>query len=144
MSYLLEGGCQCGEVRYQITAEPVRLTICHCTECKRQSGSAFGMSLTVKEANFAVVKGRPKTWTRSSDSGNAVTGCFCGTCGTRLYHLIAIAGLLNVKPGTLDNFEGLAPRFEAWTSRKAPWLHIDGLEGSFERQPQPRRPEAKP
>lgn len=138
LSLPLDGGCQCGEVRYRINGQPVRITVCHCSECKKQSGSAFGMSLTVREAEFAVMRGTPRTWSRSSDSGNVVTGCFCGTCGTRLFHLIAIAGLLNVKPGTLDNFAGIAPRFEAWTSRKAPWVHFDDIEGSFEHQAAPK------
>src|SRR5437899_11866971 len=41
------GGCQCGSVRYVLTTEPIRLAACHCKECQRQSGSAFGMSMPV-------------------------------------------------------------------------------------------------
>ena len=43
----LSGGCQCGRVRYQIRAEPLAVYVCHCTECQRQSGSAFALSLAV-------------------------------------------------------------------------------------------------
>ena len=43
------GGCQCGSVRYVVTTEPIRLLACHCKECQRQSGSAFGMSMPVKK-----------------------------------------------------------------------------------------------
>lgn len=43
------GGCQCGSVRYVLTSEPLRVAACHCTECQRQSGSAFGMSMSVKK-----------------------------------------------------------------------------------------------
>ena len=35
------GGCQCGSVSYVATAEPMRVSACHCKECQRQSGSAF-------------------------------------------------------------------------------------------------------
>jgi len=42
---VLTGGCQCGAVRYAVAAEPLRLYVCHCRECQKQSGSAFGMSL---------------------------------------------------------------------------------------------------
>jgi Glutathione-dependent formaldehyde-activating enzyme len=42
------GGCQCGSVRY-VLAEPIRLAACHCKECQRKSGSAFGMSMPVKK-----------------------------------------------------------------------------------------------
>ena len=48
------GGCQCGLVRYVLTAEPIRLVACHCKECQRQSGSAFGMSMLVKQDSLTV------------------------------------------------------------------------------------------
>ena len=46
-----EGGCQCGEVRYRLIGEPIFLAVCHCTDCKHQSGSAFGMSLRMRKAD---------------------------------------------------------------------------------------------
>ena len=76
------GGCQCGSVRYVVTAEPIRLLACHCRECQRQSGSAFGMSMPVKE-------GQPDSeqFRRIADSDNEVTGVFCPACGVRVYHV---------------------------------------------------------
>jgi hypothetical protein len=47
-----EGGCQCGRVRYRVEGEPLTLGICHCTECQRQSGSAFGMSMVTPKGQF--------------------------------------------------------------------------------------------
>jgi hypothetical protein len=135
-----DGGCQCGEVRYRITGAPVWLTVCHCNECKRQSGGAFGMSLRMRGADVTVVSGEPKRWTRSSDSGRLVICAFCGICGTRVWHEPAGSGFLHIKPGTLDEPSQLAPRFEAWTKRKAPWLTIDGLELSLEGQSPPGPP----
>lgn len=46
------GGCQCGSVRYEFAGEPLALYVCHCIECRRQSASAFGMSLAVPRAGF--------------------------------------------------------------------------------------------
>jgi hypothetical protein len=115
----------------------VFLTICHCGECKRQSGGAFGMSLRVRAAEVKLMRGQPKHWTRSADSGRQVVCWFCRTCGTRLWHEPAGSGFLHVKPGTPDDPSRLAPRFEAWSKRKAPCLLIAGLEASFEGQPSP-------
>ena len=81
-----EGGCQCGEVRYQLEGEPLALVVCHCTACQRQSGSAFGMSLIVPKDAFHLVAGAPKNFTRSADSGRSVRCMFCPSCGTRIYH----------------------------------------------------------
>ena len=104
----ITGGCQCGAVRYELSADPLGLYACHCTECQKQSSSAFGMSMPVARDGFRVVKGEPKTWVRASDSGRTVTCHFCGDCGTRLFHERA-PGFLNVKAGTLDDTSGLRP-----------------------------------
>ena len=53
------GGCQCGDVRYEITGDPLALYICHCRECQKQSASAFGMSLEVKRSDFTPHEERP-------------------------------------------------------------------------------------
>ncbi|TDJ73687.1 MAG: hypothetical protein E2O38_02220, partial [Proteobacteria bacterium] len=56
------GGCQCGDVRYEVVRTRQRLVVCHCTDCQRQSGSAFGMTLVVHEADFRLTQGEPKTF----------------------------------------------------------------------------------
>src|SRR5882757_2277952 len=92
------GGCQCGAVRYVLTAEPIRVAACHCKECQRQSGSAFGMAMPVKKDSLT------KQVTRVADSGNEVTGVFCPECGVRIFHVLESApDLLSLKPGTLDD-----------------------------------------
>ena len=123
-----EGGCQCGEIRYRLTGEPGWLAVCHCNDCKMQSGGVFGMSLRMREADVKLISGEPKCWTRPSENGGRAKDCyFCRTCGIRLWHTGG-SGFLSIKPGTLDDSSLLAPRYEGWTKRKAPWLTIDGLE----------------
>ena len=84
------GGCQCGSVRYVLTTEPIRLVACHCKECQRQSGSAFGMSMPVAKDSLTVT-GPTKQFTRIADSGNEVAGVFCPECGVRIYHVLKSA-----------------------------------------------------
>ena len=81
------GGCQCRSVRYVLTTEPIRVGACHCKECQRQSGSAFGMAMLVKKDSLTVT-GPTKQFTRVADSGNEVTGVFCPECGVRIYHVL--------------------------------------------------------
>ncbi len=131
-----EGGCQCGQVRYRIEADPLALGICHCTECQRQSGSAFGMSLIVPVESFRLLSGVPKVFSRSAASGNHIDCYFCPDCGTRIYHdPESMKGSLNIKAGTLDDTSWLEPAFQVWTRSKQPWVVVpDGLR-SFEGQP---------
>jgi hypothetical protein len=132
-----EGGCQCGAVRYRLTGTPQWLTICHCNECKRQSGSAFGMSLRMRACDVELISGELREWSRAADSGVKVSGFFCPTCGTRMWHEPVGSGFLHIKPGTLDAPSRFEPKYEAWIERKAGWLSISGLRLSFEGQNPP-------
>jgi hypothetical protein len=136
MTTTLDGGCQCGALRYRFEGEPISLAVCHCTECKRQSGSSFGMSLTVPKEGFRMLAGAPKTYTRKADSGREVVCAFCPECGTRIYHQpLYREGALNIKPGTLDDTSWLRPTIQVWTCRKHDWLELPADWMSFERQP---------
>ena len=46
------GGCQCGKLRYEITAEPQLVYTCHCTDCQRLTSSAFSLGIVVAESAF--------------------------------------------------------------------------------------------
>ncbi len=123
-----EGGCQCGAVRYRILGESLRITVCHCTECQRQSGSAFGMSLAVAETCFELVSGVLKTFTVTCDSGRLKTCSFCSDCGVRIYHQ-GPDRELSIKAGTLDDRIALQPEAHYWASRKQAWVLIpDGTQ----------------
>ncbi len=131
-----EGGCQCGALRYSVVGAPIALAVCHCTECQRQSGSAFGMSLIVPKDAFRMTSGEPRTFERKADSGNTVRCAFCPGCGTRIYHEpAAMAASLNVKPGTLDDTSWLEPVVHAWTRSKQPWVVIPEGVRCFDEQP---------
>ena len=129
------GGCQCGTVHYTLTEEPLRLVACHCKECQRQSGSAFGMSMLVKQASLTVT-GPTKRFTRIADSGNPNTGVFCPECGVRIYHIPGYANdLFVLKPGTLDDTTWLRPEYFVWLKSAQGWVPVP--DGVKPRQEQP-------
>ena len=127
MAEAMDGGCQCGSVRYRIEGPALGLAVCHCTECQRQSGSAFGMSLAVAADSFRLLSGELKTFTVVCDSGRSKRCAFCPDCGTRIHHQI-IEAVLSIKPGTLDETSWLTPDAHYWTQSKQPWVPIpDGV-----------------
>lgn len=112
------GSCQCGAVCYELTSAPLRIYVCHCTECRKQSASAFGISVIVDSAAFALTKGTPKRWSRATDSGGMVDCYFCPDCGSRVWHRNpARAERISVKGGTLDEPVDLRTAIHIWTSR---------------------------
>ena len=97
------GGCQCGSVRYELWDDPEAVHVCHCTECRKQSASAFGISVIVRAAAFRLISGSPRQWTRLTDKGHALECWFCPECGVRLYHVSSgFPDFRSVRGGTLD------------------------------------------
>lgn len=81
-----EGGCLCGRVRYLTTANPARVTFCHCRFCQRATGSAYLVEPVFQRDDFEIVKGSPAKYAhRSEGSGKLVTINFCAKCGTKIY-----------------------------------------------------------
>jgi hypothetical protein len=121
---VLTGGCQCGAVRYEITAAPLDVYVCHCRECRKQSASAFGISVIVPAKAFALKQGRVKTWRRPTDSGGVLDCAFCEACGSRISHTDGREETISVKGGSLDEPPDLTAASHIWTQRKLPGVII--------------------
>ncbi len=136
MTTPMTGGCQCGAVRYKVGGEPLALFACHCAECQRQSGSAFGLSMIVKRDDFVLERGTLKSFERATDSGRTISGHFCPDCGVRIYHLPTWReGVLTLKPGTLDDTGWLRPSGHVWTDSAQPWVAIPETGENHPTQP---------
>jgi len=116
-----EGGCLCGAVRYRVTAEPGTVVICHCTHCRRASGSAFSVNLLVQEGDYEQ-SGETKFFLDKGDSGLPSYRHFCGQCGSPVVTKAEnLPGMVLVKAGTLDEPAGLRPQVEIYTDHAAAW-----------------------
>ncbi len=130
------GGCQCGGVRYESAGEPLALYVCHCLECRRQSASAFGMSLEVPAAGLRLTRGAPKFWSRATDSGKRLRCAFCPDCGSRLWHESEPPSeTLSIKAGSLDEPVDISTAIHVWTARKLPGLSIPEGAARFPEEP---------
>ncbi|MGI9499727.1 MAG: GFA family protein [Geminicoccaceae bacterium] len=131
---LLTGGCQCGAVRYELSAAPRDVYICHCTECRRQSSSAFGISVI---ASMRLIKGSPKRWSRSTESGGTLDCFFCPACGSRLWHQDRGSNdVVSVKGGSLDRPVDLSTVPHIWTRSKLPGIVIPDHAQQFSEEPE--------
>ncbi|KAH7135037.1 Mss4-like protein [Dendryphion nanum] len=121
-----EGGCCCGNVRYNIEGEPVVKALCHCSDCKKTSGSIYSTNAVYPESRFKILKGSTKEYTVTADSGNKMTSHFCGDCGSTIWREGAtFAGLKVLKIGTLDDpeaLEGLKPNAELYAPSRVSWV----------------------
>lgn len=125
MVEVFEGRCQCGEVQFRIEGTSIALFACHCTECQRQSSSAFGMALWIEDFQKSLLTGTPESWTRVMPSGKHLIGDFCAKCGTRLFHQVSgQSKVMSIKPGTLTATKWLDPVAHIWTASAQPWIQF--------------------
>lgn len=114
---MLTGGCNCGEVRYEIDGAPLRTGLCHCATCRKQSGSAFSFFAIWPRARVTL-SGELACWQARAGGER-----FCPRCGSQLFCWEEGSDEIEVKLGTLDEPpSALVPSYELWTIRREPWL----------------------
>jgi hypothetical protein len=119
----LTGGCSCGAVRYEVTAFPLLLYTCNCSECQTASGSAFALNMPVATTGFHIVKGEPRGWHHLSSSGAGVSSWFCGDCAARIYgSRKSRPESMNLRAGTLDDTGWLMPIAHMFMQSAQPWI----------------------
>jgi hypothetical protein len=114
----LKGGCQCGAVRYRLTAKPTGANICHCRMCQKAGGSPFMAFGGVRLSNFVVTSGAIATF---SSSDIAERG-FCARCGTPLTYQGVGADRISVTLGSLDDPGAVEPETQLGVESKVSWL----------------------
>ncbi len=62
----VDGGCHCGEIRYQAEVDPTKVVICHCKDCQTLSGTAFRTVVASKEGTFTLLSGTLKTYVNTN------------------------------------------------------------------------------
>jgi hypothetical protein len=106
------GGCACGAIRYSVRGEPAHIGRCHCTDCRKESGSAFTVYAQWPRDAFEL----------AGDLAAYDGRGFCAQCGSSL--LCLDDSWVEIRLGSLDEapFE-LEPEAEIWIKRREPWLH---------------------
>ena len=122
-----KASCRCGQLRVTVTGDPVRVSVCHCLNCKKRSGSAFAAQARWP-GDQVQIEGESKTFVKAGDSGNPATFHFCPDCGSDVYYLIdgKLDGLIAIPLGTFDDPFFGKPEYSVYEGRKHEWLEITG------------------
>lgn len=125
-----KGSCLCGGVRYEIDGEVEKASNCHCSLCRKMSGSAFSSGATIAAASFRFISGADLLQEWESSPGNF--RCFCGRCGSPILKRKSNApNDIRLRMGTLDTDPGVKPSKHSHVKSKASWFEIkDGLPQS--------------
>jgi hypothetical protein len=121
---MLEGGCSCGKVRYEVFGTSFDSTVCHCADCRHASAAPFVAWFSVKRSQFRVVHGELKSFA----SSQAVLRTFCPDCGTHLtYQHDGFPDEIDISTCSLDTPDLVPPEHHTWTSQKLAWVHISDV-----------------
>ncbi|HEY7688159.1 MAG TPA: GFA family protein [Dongiaceae bacterium] len=120
----IDGTCHCGAIAYEAEVDPQKVEICHCTDCQALTGTTFRTSVPAQEDSFRILKGSPKTYVKTGDSGNRREQGFCRTCGTPIYSTSAGEGpkAYNLRVGSMRQRDCLAPTAQYWVRSAQRWL----------------------
>ncbi|MGH6634536.1 GFA family protein [Sphingopyxis sp.] len=117
--------CHCGKLVLRCTGEPSKVSLCHCFDCQRRTGSLFSVAAFFPRDRVAVTAGEAKAFTRPSASGRDVSFHFCLECGSslwwepdRLPHLIGVAA------GAFADRDFPMPEQAVWSEQGHAWLDL--------------------
>ena len=114
----LTGGCQCGAVRYRLTAAPSGSNICHCRMCQKAGGAPFMAFAGAPEKDFVVTRGEIATFVSSDIAERG----FCSACGTPLTYRGSRGARVSVTIGSLDEPGAVAPQSQLGVESRVSWL----------------------
>lgn len=131
----MQGGCLCGAVRYEVTAEPLMTGHCQCRSCQRLSGAGHASHIALPKAAVAIT-GAVKTYQWQADSGNTVTSAFCPNCGAPVYGTSSgFADMLTIRAASLDDPSVFEPQMVVFGNSAQPWDRIGGDLPTFATMP---------
>jgi hypothetical protein len=119
----VDGGCHCGKIAYEAEVDPLEVSICHCTDCQRLTGTAFRVSIGASAENFRILRGSPREYIKIADSGAKRLQAFCGDCGTPLFATDAEhPSFYGLRVGNLTQRAELMPTKQIWRCSALPWV----------------------
>ena len=125
----IQGGCHCGKVSYAAEADPQKAGICHCTDCQTLSGSPYVAFIQVPKEGFKL-RGEPKIYVKTAESGNRRAQAFCPECGSRLWAAAEKdPQFFNLRLGGVRQRAALAPKSQVWCHSSLSWaMNLGGVK----------------
>lgn len=121
--------CRCGQIRIACSGEPIRVSVCHCRNCKARSGSAFAAQARFP-ADRVRTEGEPRLFQQAGDSGQVADFFFCPACGASPWYRNGPNRDYAVPLGHFEPGHGLTPTVSVYEERQEPWVAIlgEGIE----------------
>ncbi|KAH7355964.1 Mss4-like protein [Pyrenochaeta sp. MPI-SDFR-AT-0127] len=122
----ITGSCVCSTVRYRLLTSPLFCYACHCTDCQKETGSAFGLFLSIESYNVSIISPTPPAVViREKKPGVLSRYLACPKCKTDLWSEHGFGdGVCNLRVGTLDFPSLMEPDVHSYVDSKVEWLKL--------------------
>jgi hypothetical protein len=121
----LRGACLCGAVQLSVADEFVYAAMCHCSICRRATGSAFKAFAGIERGKLSITRGEDALMAFGEENGNDTR---CKVCGSFLFSVVRDGEFVHVAMGCLIDDPTIRPTEHIFVGSKAPWFSItDGL-----------------
>jgi len=132
------GSCSCGMVKLHLTSAPMFIHCCHCTDCQRQTGSAFVLNALIESDRVQILEGDTRSFPQPTDSGRPHVIHRCPQCGTAMWSNYGGREQARfVRVGTLADAHALPPDVHIYTRSKQPWVQLPGNANGATGKPPP-------
>jgi hypothetical protein len=121
MSEKISGGCLCGQVQYQVTGPFERFHICHCSQCRRSTGSAHASNIFTSADRLQWISGESLVKRYTPDQPDVISKCFCSHCGSLVPYTSLQSGKLIIPAGSLNSPPGIKPEDNIFWHDRASW-----------------------
>jgi hypothetical protein len=138
MKLPITGGCSCGAIRYEITAEPIMMLKCHCRDCQHVTGSGYAPAFLVPAEALRVTQGKLRYHLTPSIRRGKHKRSFCPECGSRITGGEFEEGdspFVGVLASSLDDPSVFKPQMDIFVSDAQSWDQMDPALPKFEQYP---------
>ena len=132
----LTGRCLCGRLRFRVTEDPIAFYACHCTDCRRECGAAYGLTMLFRRSALEHESGEVRSIAVRVDTGRIRNATLCPECLVRVWaESSATSQVVGISFGTLDDASDYEPFGNMWLASACPW--VEPVPGPhFDRQPE--------
>lgn len=116
------GSCLCGAIAYEYEDPVMDFHYCHCSRCRKATGSAYISNIFVLPSQFQWTAGEEIVMRYDLPEARSFATCFCKICGSPLPHMTRSGERVVIPAGSLDDDPDIKPTCGIWWSEKAPWF----------------------
>lgn len=129
----IHGQCHCGNIRYEAKIDPEHVTVCHCTDCQKLTGSPYRVTVNALHSDIKI-EGEPRIYRRSADSGTVRLMYFCPECGSSLFASDEdpASRAWGIRWGSINERDQFTPTRQIWCRSAMPWALFPDIRSKEE------------